>query len=35
MPDIYVVLIVNLAVWIGVFAYLLNIDNKLKRIEKK
>ena len=35
MKDIYVVLIVNLVVWAGIFLYLMSIERKLKRMEKE
>ena len=35
MNEIYVVLTVNLIVWVGVFVYLLSIERRLKRIEKQ
>lgn len=35
MEPIYIVMIVNLVVWAGIFLYLVSIENKLKRIEKK
>ncbi len=31
----FIVMIVVLVIWIGIFLYLLGLDNKLKRIEKK
>lgn len=34
MQDIYIVMAVNLVVWIGIFVYLLNLEKKLKRMEK-
>jgi CcmD family protein len=33
--DIYIVLIVTLIVWGGIFFYLMYLDNKLKSIKKK
>ncbi|MGB7061636.1 MAG: CcmD family protein [Candidatus Zixiibacteriota bacterium] len=30
-----VVMIVTLVIWIGVFLYLLRLDAKIKRLEKK
>jgi len=33
--DIYIVLIVTLIVWGGIFFYLLYLDSKLKSIKKK
>lgn len=35
MDPIYIVLIVNIVIWAGIFLYLIGIENKLKRIEKK
>lgn len=35
MKPIYIVLLVNLLVWTGIFSYLLYLENKLKRIEKQ
>ena len=31
----FIVMIVVLVIWIGIFLYLLGLDKKLKRIEKK
>ncbi|MEW5924521.1 MAG: CcmD family protein [Candidatus Zixiibacteriota bacterium] len=31
----YIVMIVVLIIWIGIFLYLLSLDRRLKRIEKK
>jgi CcmD family protein len=35
MTSNYVVMIVTLVIWIGVFLYLLRLDAKIKRLEKK
>lgn len=35
MTSNYVVMIVTLVIWIGVFLYLLRLDAKIKRFEKK
>ncbi len=35
MPDLYVVMTVALISWAGIFAYLLRMDLRLKRLEKK
>lgn len=35
MSDLYVVLLVTLLSWIGLFAYLLKIDFKVRELEKK
>ncbi|MGB2769459.1 MAG: CcmD family protein [Candidatus Zixiibacteriota bacterium] len=35
MNSNYVVMIVTLVIWIGVFLYLLRLDAKIKRLEKK
>ncbi len=34
MADIYVVMTVALVSWVGIFAYLLRMDLRLKRLEK-
>lgn len=33
--SIFIVMIIVLIVWAGIFAYLLNLDKKLNRIEKE
>lgn len=33
--SLYVVLLILLIVWIGIFAYLARIDAKLKRLERQ
>jgi CcmD family protein len=35
MSSNYVVMIVTLVIWVGVFLYLLRLDAKVKKIEKK
>ena len=35
MSDLYIVLAVCLIAWFGIFVYLLNLDLRLKRLEKK
>jgi len=35
MSDIYVVLIICLLIWIGIFFYLLHLDKLLKKIKQK
>ncbi len=35
MSDIYVVLIVCLIIWGGIFSYLMYIDKQLKKIKQK
>jgi CcmD family protein len=35
MSDIYVVLIVCLLIWGGIFFYLLHLDRSLKKIKQK
>ena len=32
---IYIVLIIVLIVWIGIFLYLLNLDKRIKNVEKE
>ena len=32
---LYIVLCVNLVIWVGIFSYLLKLENTLKRIEKQ
>jgi CcmD family protein len=31
----YVVLIITLVIWTGIFLYMLSIDKKLKKLEKE
>ncbi|RPI16321.1 MAG: CcmD family protein [Ignavibacteriae bacterium] len=31
----YVVLIITLIIWLGLFLYMLSVDKKLKKIEKE
>jgi CcmD family protein len=35
MSSNYVTMIVTLVIWIGVFFYLLKLDRKVKKLEKK
>ncbi|MCK5454858.1 MAG: CcmD family protein [Calditrichia bacterium] len=35
MSDIYVVLVICLLIWGGIFFYLLHLDRLLKKIEQK
>ncbi len=35
MSELYVVLVVTLLSWAGIFLYLLKIDAKVKELEKK
>ena len=35
MSDIYVVVIINLIVWLGIFSYLISLNMQLKKLEKK
>lgn len=35
MSDLYVVLIVSLISWAGIFFYLLRLDARIKELEKK
>ncbi|UCB52496.1 MAG: CcmD family protein [Candidatus Zixiibacteriota bacterium] len=35
MTSNYVVMIVTLVIWVGVFLYLLRLDAKVKKLEKK
>jgi CcmD family protein len=35
MSDIYVVLVICLMIWGGIFFYLLHLDRLLKKIERK
>ncbi len=32
---IYIVMIIVLIVWIGIFLYLLNLDKRIKNVEKE
>lgn len=31
----YVVLVITLIIWIGIFAYLMKMDKRVKKLEKK
>jgi len=33
--SLYIVLFVVLIIWSGIFLYILSLDNKIKKIEKK
>ena len=35
MPELYVVLIVSLLSWAGIFFYLLRLDLRIEELEKK
>jgi len=35
MTDLYVVLTINLIVWIGIFGYLLSLNSKLSKLKSK
>ncbi len=35
MSEIYVVLVVNLIIWVGIFAFLFHIDRQVKKIKEK
>lgn len=35
MSDLYIVLIVGLVSWAGIFFYLLRLDSQIKKLEKK
>lgn len=35
MDSNYVVMIVVLIIWCGIFLYLLSLDNKIRKLEKK
>jgi len=35
MPSNYVAMIVTLVIWVGVFFYLVRLDRKVKKLEKK
>lgn len=35
MSDLYIVLIVSLVSWVGIFFYILRLDTKIKKLEKK
>jgi CcmD family protein len=35
MSDLYIVLVVCLMAWLGIFLYLLNLDLRIKKLEKK
>lgn len=33
--SLYIVLIISIICWLGIFFYLLNLDKKINKIEKK
>lgn len=33
--SMYVVLLIVLIIWIGIFGYMWNLDNKIKKLEKE
>lgn len=33
--SLYIVLIITIICWLGIFVYLLNIDKKISKLEKK
>jgi len=35
MDPNYVVMVVTLVIWIGIFLYLLSLDKKVKKLENK
>ncbi|GEM_PF-1722259 len=35
MSPIYVILIINIIVWTGIFFYLLRTDNEIKKLRKR
>lgn len=35
MSDLYVVMVVTLLSWIGIFLYLIKMDFKIRELEKK
>ena len=35
MDDIYVVLTINLIIWIGIFGYLFSLNNKVNKLKNK
>jgi len=35
MEDIYVVLIINLIIWIGIFGYLFSLNSKVNKLKNK
>ena len=35
MADLYVVLTINLIVWVGIFGYLLSLNSKLSKLKSK
>ncbi len=35
MSDLYIVLIVSLVSWVGIFFYILRLDTQIKKLEKK
>ncbi len=35
MSDIYIVLIICLLIWSGIFFYLLHLDNQIKKLKQK
>ncbi len=35
MPDIYVVVLINLIVWLGIFSYLFSLNTQVNRLKQK
>ncbi|MEW6244782.1 MAG: CcmD family protein [Bacillota bacterium] len=35
MSDLYVVAVVTLISWLGIFGYLLSLDRKIRELEKR
>lgn len=35
MNDLYIVLIVTMLAWLGIFLYLLRIEGQLKKLERR
>ena len=35
MDDNYIVMVVTLIVWIGLFTFILGVDKKVKKLEEK
>lgn len=35
MSDIYVVVLINMVVWLGIFSYLVSLNKHVKHLEQK
>ncbi len=35
MPDIYIVVLINLIVWLGIFSYLFSLNTQINHLKRK